>query len=275
MPAATVRSRPSSAPCRGAAPGAPTNLSASPGNAMVTLSWTAVATATSLQRLSQHDDQRSGEPAARDGREYPGVRRHAGDERSRPTSTRSPPSTRLAKACDRLRPARARRRPTTPPPPPPRRVIRRCRQRSASCVKRRGARVLATSNGCERSAPTDSSPNSSVRRARSIPPRSSTSLSRPRRNSSCAFALTGQDQLRQRMAWALHKIWVVSAVEVTNTSAILTYHGLLIGRRVRQLPRSDADHHAQPRDGPLPQHAQQPRRVGRRVSRPTRTTRAS
>jgi hypothetical protein len=42
-----------------------------------------------------------------------------------------------------------------------------------------------------------------------------------------AFALTGQDQLRQRMAWVLHKIWVVSAVEVTNTSAILTYHGLL------------------------------------------------
>jgi uncharacterized protein (DUF1800 family) len=42
-----------------------------------------------------------------------------------------------------------------------------------------------------------------------------------------AFALTGQDQLRQRMAWALHKIWVVSAVEVNNTSAILTYHGLL------------------------------------------------
>ncbi len=42
-----------------------------------------------------------------------------------------------------------------------------------------------------------------------------------------AFAMTGQDQLRQRMAWALHKIWVVSAVEVNNTSAILTYHDLL------------------------------------------------
>jgi hypothetical protein len=42
-----------------------------------------------------------------------------------------------------------------------------------------------------------------------------------------AFAMSGQDQLRQRMAWALHKIWVVSAVEVNNTSAILTYHDLL------------------------------------------------
>ena len=30
------------------------------------------------------------------------------------------------------------------------------------------------------------------------------------------LALTGPDQLRQRVAWALHKIWVVSAVEVTE-----------------------------------------------------------
>ena len=43
------------------------------------------------------------------------------------------------------------------------------------------------------------------------------------------LALTGPDQLRQRLAWALHKIWVVSAVEVTNTEAIVTYHRLLLG----------------------------------------------
>ena len=42
------------------------------------------------------------------------------------------------------------------------------------------------------------------------------------------LALTGPDQLRQRVAWALHKIWVVSAVEVTNTEAIVTYHRLLL-----------------------------------------------
>jgi uncharacterized protein (DUF1800 family) len=40
-------------------------------------------------------------------------------------------------------------------------------------------------------------------------------------------ALNGGDQLRQRMAWALHKIWVVSGVEVNNTSAFLTYYGQL------------------------------------------------
>jgi uncharacterized protein (DUF1800 family)/fibronectin type 3 domain-containing protein len=42
-----------------------------------------------------------------------------------------------------------------------------------------------------------------------------------------ANALTGPDQLRQRMAWALHKIWVVSGVEVNNAAAFLTYYRLL------------------------------------------------
>lgn len=39
------------------------------------------------------------------------------------------------------------------------------------------------------------------------------------------MALTGPDQLRQRVAWALHKIWVVSAVEVPETEAMLVYYG--------------------------------------------------
>ena len=43
-----------------------------------------------------------------------------------------------------------------------------------------------------------------------------------------ANALTGQDQLRQRVALALHKIWVVSAVEITNAQAIVTYHRMLL-----------------------------------------------
>jgi len=43
-----------------------------------------------------------------------------------------------------------------------------------------------------------------------------------------ANALTGPDQLRQRVAWALHKIWVVSANEVTSTQGIVTYHRLLL-----------------------------------------------
>ena len=43
-----------------------------------------------------------------------------------------------------------------------------------------------------------------------------------------ALALTAPDQLRQRVAWALHKIWVVSAVEVSDSSAIVTYQRILL-----------------------------------------------
>ncbi len=42
------------------------------------------------------------------------------------------------------------------------------------------------------------------------------------------LALTGPDQLRQRVAWALHKIMVVSAVEVPTAPAIVTYHRLFL-----------------------------------------------
>jgi uncharacterized protein (DUF1800 family)/fibronectin type 3 domain-containing protein len=42
------------------------------------------------------------------------------------------------------------------------------------------------------------------------------------------LALTGPDQLRQRVAWALHKIWVVSAVEVDRADAIVNYQRVLM-----------------------------------------------
>lgn len=44
------------------------------------------------------------------------------------------------------------------------------------------------------------------------------------------LALNGPDQLRQRVAWALHKIWVVSAVEVNDTPAFLTYYSKFMTR---------------------------------------------
>jgi uncharacterized protein (DUF1800 family) len=42
------------------------------------------------------------------------------------------------------------------------------------------------------------------------------------------LALTGPDQLRQRVAWALHKIWVVSAIDIDNAGAIITYQRTLL-----------------------------------------------
>ena len=43
-------------------------------------------------------------------------------------------------------------------------------------------------------------------------------------------ALTGQDQLRQRIAWALHKIWVISGNDITRSDAIVTYQRILLNR---------------------------------------------
>jgi uncharacterized protein (DUF1800 family) len=40
-------------------------------------------------------------------------------------------------------------------------------------------------------------------------------------------ALQGQDQLRQRVAWALSQIWVVSAVKVDNTHSMIPYIRIL------------------------------------------------
>jgi uncharacterized protein (DUF1800 family) len=42
------------------------------------------------------------------------------------------------------------------------------------------------------------------------------------------LALTGPDQLRQRVAWALHKIMVVSANEIASAPGIVTYHRLFL-----------------------------------------------
>jgi uncharacterized protein (DUF1800 family) len=43
-----------------------------------------------------------------------------------------------------------------------------------------------------------------------------------------SLALTSADQLRLRMAWALHKIWVVSGVEINNSNAIVTNQRVLL-----------------------------------------------
>jgi uncharacterized protein (DUF1800 family)/fibronectin type 3 domain-containing protein len=44
------------------------------------------------------------------------------------------------------------------------------------------------------------------------------------------LAINGPDQLRQRVAWALHKIWVISAVQVDRSDAIVTYKRILLNR---------------------------------------------
>jgi len=43
-------------------------------------------------------------------------------------------------------------------------------------------------------------------------------------------ALTGNDQLRQRVAWALHKIWVISFNEISRPDAMVNYQRILLNR---------------------------------------------
>lgn len=209
----------------GAAPIAPTNLSASAGDAMVTLSWTAVANATTYNVYRSTTTNGQANPPLATGVNTPafvdspvmnGVTYfykvtavNAFGEGMRSTEVSATPAA-----------------PTPPPPPPPSgdpalsSTFRFLRQ--ATWGPRPGdverVRALGTAGffAEQFGAPPSQYPaalfDQSVEHAQ---------------EQFMAFALTGQDQLRQRMAWALHKIWVVSAVEVTNTSAILTYHGLL------------------------------------------------
>lgn len=45
-----------------------------------------------------------------------------------------------------------------------------------------------------------------------------------------ANAITGPDQLRQRVAFALHKMWVISAVQIDDATAIVPYYRILLNR---------------------------------------------
>ena len=78
----------------------------------------------------------------------------------------------------------------------------------------------------------------------------------PLQNRFFVNALYGQDQLRQRVAFALHQIFVVSGVEVTRRA-----DGAVPAdarpQRVRQLPAAALRGHAQPGDGQLPRHQRQ------------------
>ncbi len=212
----------------GAAPGAPTNLSASPGNAMVTLSWTAVTSAATYNVYRSTTTNGQANPPLATGVNTPAfvdssvtngtpyfykvTAVNAFGEGLRSTEVTATPVA-----------------PTPPPPPPPpppsgdpalSSTFRFLRQ--ATWGPRPGDIERVRSLG------TDGFFTEQLSAARSqYPDALFTDSVEAAQEQFMAFAMTGQDQLRQRLAWALHKIWVVSAVEVTNTSAILTYHNLL------------------------------------------------
>ena len=76
----------------------------------------------------------------------------------------------------------------------------------------------------------------------------------PLQNRFFVNALYGQDQLRQRVAFALHQIIVVSGVEVNPAKLDGAVSSDPRPQRVRQLPPAALRDHAQPGDGQLPRH---------------------
>jgi fibronectin type 3 domain-containing protein len=209
----------------GAAPGVPTNVNASAGNAMVTLSWTAVGNATSYNVYRSTTTNGQANPPLATGVNNPAFvdspvtngttyfykisAVNAFGEGARSTEVSARPVA-----------------PTVPPPPPPpgdpalSSTFRFLRQSTWGPRPGEIERVRALG--------TDAFLLEQMGAPRSVYP--AALFDQPVETAQeqfMAFAMNGQDQLRQRMAWALHKIWVVSAVEVNNSSAILTYHGLL------------------------------------------------
>ena len=191
-----------------APPLAPANLAAVAGDKVVTLSWSPSegATSYSVYRGTFSNKQASvpiaqglADPAFVDNTVVNG-----------PTYYYKVTATNAGGKSPRSAEASA-----SPRRPRPRLTRTRC-ARSGSCARPRGGRGPVRSMRSWRAATTSTrfSISSSPRRRRSIP---NTLYSLPTEMTQEHFmhlALTGPDQLRQRVAWALHKIWVVSAVEV-------------------------------------------------------------
>ena len=91
----------------------------------------------------------------------------------------------------------------------------------------------------------------------------------PLQNRFFVNALYGEDQLRQRVAFALHQIIVVSGVEITQPSWMAPYLQMLDRNAFGNYRAAALRHHAQPGDGQLPRHQRQHADATR-----TRTTRA-
>ena len=91
----------------------------------------------------------------------------------------------------------------------------------------------------------------------SIPPASRTATCIRCRRRFFRIRVTGQDQLRQRVAFALSQMWVVSFSGVSDRLRLSALLADLSRQRVWKLSRSDSSRDAQPRHGPLSEHGEQ------------------
>ncbi len=69
-------------------------------------------------------------------------------------------------------------------------------------------------------------------------------------------ALTGQDQLRQRVAWGLSQIIVASAVKINNPSAFVLWQNMFQNDAFGNFSTLLTDVTSEPRDGELSGHGE-------------------
>ena len=69
-------------------------------------------------------------------------------------------------------------------------------------------------------------------------------------------AVQGQDQLRQRVAFALGEIFVVSAITENTPAQLVPYLQILQKDAFVELPHAHGGRHAQPHHGRIPQHGE-------------------
>lgn len=202
-----------------APPPAPTNLSATGGNAMVTLSWTAV-TGTTTYRVYRGTtaNGQAAAPLATDLTAAAFV-----DSGVTNGIAYFYKVTAVAGSGESARSTEATATPTAPPAPVDQTTLsafRLLRQSTWGPKPGDVDRVKAMGAGAfideQMGAPTSTYPNTlydqSVEHVQ---------------EHFMGLAINGPDQLRQRVAWALHKIWVVSAVELNKPRAIVPYYRIM------------------------------------------------
>jgi uncharacterized protein (DUF1800 family)/fibronectin type 3 domain-containing protein len=203
-----------------APPAAPTNLTATAGNVMVTLGWTPVAgatgyrvyrgTATNAQAAAPIATDLTA-PAFVDASVTNGVTYFyqvtataAGAESARsPEASATPEGAPPSADPTTLSAFRLLRQATWGPKPG-----------DVDRVKAMGTAAFIDE---QMSAPMSTYPNTLYDQSVELAQEHFMSL-----------GINGPDQLRQRVAFALHKIWVVSAVEINNPRAIVPYYRLMM-----------------------------------------------
>ena len=203
-------------------PSTPTQVSATPGDAIVSLTWNAVATATGYNVYRATVPDQWGNAPLATGVAAPPFADHSVHNTTtyyyRVSATNDGGESRRSREVNATPEA-------TPPPVDPETIAAFRLLRQATWGPRPGELQRVRDMGVDAflaaqfAAPASTYPTTLFDRS-----------VEDAQEYFMQLALNGPDQLRQRVAWALHKIWVVSAVEVNEPPAFITYYSKMMNR---------------------------------------------